>query len=80
MKQRNLVQNCREGLTIGEVGILKELKLANDNLRWKLQHKSQVIASSLAMIGELKQSLKEKDSIIEQLKQEIQASTNMVAI
>lgn len=71
-KQRSLVQNSREGLTIGEVGILKELKLANDNLRWKVQYKSQVIAASQAIISELRNSLKERDSTIEQLRQQLQ--------
>lgn len=80
MQQRSLVVTSSEGLTIGEVGVLKELKLANDNLRWKLNYKAQVIAASQTIIGELRQSLKERDATIEQLKLELQVCFSLFEI
>eukprot|EP00981_Chlorochromonas_danica_P001440 scaffold300_cov173-Ochromonas_danica.AAC.8 len=49
-KQREILVANQETLTIGEAGLLAELKLANDVLRSQLQHRNHVIHEQQYMI------------------------------
>lgn len=56
-RQHALLSTDAETLTIGQTGVLKELKLANDNLRWRLEQRHRVIASQNIIISGLQQQL-----------------------
>lgn len=58
-KQRQLFETDTEVVTLGQASILTELKLANDNLRWRLQQKQSVIDAQQATITDLRKQLEE---------------------
>ena len=57
-RERSLVRSDTEVLTVGQSGVLRELKLANDNLRWRLQQRNKVLLSNQNLIDALRVSLK----------------------
>eukprot|EP01034_Spumella_vulgaris_P024595 gene24595-30961_t len=69
-KQRSIVSSDGEVMTIGQVGVLRELKLANDNLRWRLQQKSSVIAANKTVIERLHTSLQTSERNLQQANEE----------
>lgn len=56
-KQREILVANQETLTIGEAGLLAELKLANDVLRSQLQHRNHIIHEQQCVIQVLKEQL-----------------------
>lgn len=56
-RQRSVLLGTSEVLTVGQAGLLRELKLANDNLRWRLQQRDRVLAANREAISRLQDSL-----------------------
>jgi hypothetical protein len=48
----------------GEIRLVKELKLANENLRWRLQQRNKVINDSKFIIEHLKTKLLETEKAL----------------
>jgi calcineurin-like phosphoesterase family protein len=51
-----LSNNENDIIKIGDMSLIKELKLANDNLRWRLNQKTKIIESNNEIIENLKNS------------------------
>lgn len=67
------LHNSSNNITIGEGTLVSELKVANDNLRWRLQQKSRTItalrereADLQSVVDKLSATIKEKDQILMQ--------------
>lgn len=58
-KQRAILSTDTDVITIGQAGVLTELKLANDNLRWRLQQKDSLVAAQKIIISSLQAQLAE---------------------
>ena len=56
-----------EKITLGELPIIHELKLANDNLRWRVATKNRALQASNNTIEALKKTIAAKDAHIEKL-------------
>jgi len=52
-KRRRLFSSDVDTVTVGQAGLLVELKLANDNLRWRLQQKQLANLAQKAIIVHL---------------------------
>jgi len=59
-QRRSLLHTDTATVTIGQASILSELKLANDNLRWRLQQKCSVVSAQQDMIESLQRQLAEE--------------------
>jgi hypothetical protein len=57
-----------EVITIGQAHVLKEMKLANDNLRWRLQQRQRGLKASQLIITGLKQALIESEDQLDKEK------------
>lgn len=60
--QRLLGTTSQDVVTLGEIGVVQELKLANDNLRWKLQQRDALLVNAYQQIAALQQRLMEQDA------------------
>ena len=77
--RKNYMENMRNVLNIddtqqlrlGEMSILKELKLSNDNLRWRLKQKQRVLMSSNMIINNLKEALNKAELNFDKCNQEL---------
>lgn len=57
-------------ISLGEMGLVAELKLANDNLRWKLQQREALLESTTVQVAVLQKQLAEQARQIETLTQQ----------
>lgn len=62
MKDQRLVQTSSEVIRLGEVPVITELKLANDNLRWKLQQKDAIISEQRKTIHAMLEKIQRLES------------------
>lgn len=77
--RKNYVENMRnvlntddtQQLRLGEMSILKELKLSNDNLRWRLKQKQRVLISSNLIINNLKEALNKAELNFDRCNEEL---------
>ena len=46
----------------GEVGVIKELKLANENLKWRLEQRNKALQASRLVVDLLQLKLKETEA------------------
>ena len=67
-----------EKVTIGEVHLIKELKLANDDLRWRISSKSRTVAALTTSLEGVQQQMQGKDEEISRLKDDIMHLRNEV--
>lgn len=69
-----------EVITIGQAHVLKEMKLANDNLRWRLQQRQRGLKASQVIITGLKQALIESEDHLdkEKLNSKILKEENLI--
>lgn len=67
-----------EKVTIGEVHLVKELKLANDDLRWRINSKNRTISALTTSLNEVQGHLKGKDDEMLRLKDDIKHLRNEV--
>jgi hypothetical protein len=58
-KQRRMFETDIECVTLGEASVITELKLANDNLRWRLQQKQSQVDAQQTLIADLRRQLEE---------------------
>ena len=49
-----------EKIIVGEMPLVRELKLANDDLRWRLAQKNRALVASQAMVAQLQEQLDNK--------------------
>jgi hypothetical protein len=56
-KQRRILDTDSATVTLGEASVITELKLANDNLRWRLQQKQSLVNAQQMMIVDLKRQV-----------------------
>jgi predicted ribosome quality control (RQC) complex YloA/Tae2 family protein len=88
-KQQNIVQYNTDVVTFGEMRLLQELKLANDNLRWRMEQKNllltknrdiiQNLSNQCKQLEEKNKELEKKNSLLtSQLQQPPQAGKNGV--
>jgi hypothetical protein len=61
-KQRRMFETDTECVTLGEASVITELKLANDNLRWRLQQKQSQVDAQQTLIADLRRQLEESRS------------------
>jgi hypothetical protein len=61
-KQRRMFETDTECVTLGEASVITELKLANDNLRWRLQQKQSQLDAQQTLIADLRRQLEESRS------------------
>ena len=69
---RNLLDVDTQQIKLGEMSILKELKLSNDNLRWRLKQKQRVLLSTNLIINNLKDALSKAEMKYEDCNKELQ--------
>jgi len=69
---RNLLDVDTQQIKLGEMSILKELKLSNDNLRWRLKQKQRVLLSNNLIINNLKDALTKAEMKYEECNKELQ--------
>ena len=53
---------------MGEAGVLRELKMANDNLRWRLQQRNKVLEANRALISSLQSALRDSQAEVGRLR------------
>lgn len=58
-RQRSILSTDMDMVTIGQAGVLTEMKLANDNLRWRLQQKDSLVTAQKVIIANLQAQLAE---------------------
>jgi predicted nuclease with TOPRIM domain len=58
-KQQNIVQYNTDVVTFGEMRLLQELKLANDNLRWRMEQKNLLLTKNRDIIQNLSNQCKQ---------------------
>lgn len=58
-QRRAMLHTDTATVTIGQASLITELKLANDNLRWRLQQKQSVVAAQQDIIAHLQAQLSE---------------------
>jgi len=51
-----------EKVSIGEMSLIREMKLANDDLRWRMSQKNRALAASEAMVQHLQEQLQANSS------------------
>jgi hypothetical protein len=56
-KQRQILDTDSATVTLGEASVITELKLANDNLRWRLQQKQSLVNAQQMMILDLQRQV-----------------------
>lgn len=66
-KQRAILSTDTDVITIGQVSVLTEMKIANDNLRWRLQQKDSLVAAQKVIITTLQAQLAEAQAKVKQL-------------
>jgi len=75
---RNMLETDTQQLRLGEMSILKELKLSNENLRWRLKQKQRVLLSNNLIINNLKESLNKAEMKYESCNQELQSMKQLL--
>ena len=50
---------------LGDMNIIKELKLANDNLKWRLEQRNKTLLASKAVIESLRKKLEVTEGLLE---------------
>lgn len=72
LETKNFVRNSGiEKVTIGEVHLIKELKLANDDLRWRIKNKNRAAAALANSVEALQRQLRAKDEELSRQKDEL---------
>eukprot|EP01033_Poteriospumella_lacustris_P004225 gene4225-3012_t len=61
-QQRLVGTTSHDVVSLGEVGVVQELKLANDNLRWKIQQRDALLVNAYQQIAALQQRLAEQET------------------
>ena len=60
-------------LSLGELGLVQELQLANSNLQWRLSQRNKVLASSQESIQQLRQRVQSQQREIAALREELES-------
>ena len=58
-QRRMLAADAVEPLRVGQIGVLRELKLANDCLRWRLQQRDRVVQAQRRCVAGLQAQLRD---------------------
>ena len=69
---------CQGGgqvISVGDMHIIKELKLANENLKWRLEQRSKSLVASKAIVDVLKDKLRRAEAQVAELKQSTGGTT-----
>lgn len=61
-QQRLAGTTSQDVVSLGEIGVVQELKLANDNLRWKIQQRDALLVNAYQQIAALQQRLTEQET------------------
>ena len=75
-KQQNIFQFDHDVITFGELRLVQELKLANDNLRWRLEQKSIIIQKFKETSLQLKTRLQQSEARIQELELQVKKSNH----
>jgi hypothetical protein len=67
LKQRRLFMSGDQVISMAETGLLRELKLANDNLRWRLGQGRHVLQSKNQEISRLNSIIRQQQNRIVEL-------------
>ena len=65
-------------MTIGEIHLIKELKLANDDLRWRIKNKNRAVAALTNSLQVLQKQVRDKDEEICRQKDDLKLLRNEV--
>jgi predicted RNase H-like nuclease (RuvC/YqgF family) len=77
LQQRQVFETSSEVYSFHDVNLLTELKLANDNLRWRLQQRNHIIESKNAAIAQLTKQCKAYEERIAALEEEINSNKHV---
>ena len=76
---KNFVRNSGiEKVTIGEVHLIRELKLANDDLRWRISNKNRAVAALTTSLEGLQKQIRDKDEEIARQRDDMKHLRNEV--
>jgi len=79
-RRRLLSSDYVDTVTVGQAGLLAELKMANDNLRWRLQQKQLANRAQKAIIINLQERLFEAEARIKDLEKATDNRSNSTAV
>jgi hypothetical protein len=65
-----MFQTNHEIITFGEMKLIQELKIANDNLRWRCEQKNLLVSKHKETIVSLQNQLKQYDSRLQTIEKE----------